>query len=318
MKLIITIDTEEDNWGHYSPTGHTLENIDRIPLLQKLFDDFNVKPTYLISYPVAVNDKCISILREIDKADKCEIGMHCHPWNTPPFDEETNERNSMLCNLPKELQYKKLSILHKTIQKNFGIAPVSFRAGRWGYNRGLAENLYRLGYKVDTSITAYTDWTRYYGPDFSNIAPMPFRYSCESIFQESSNGYLLEVPATIGYLQQNFTLSNYISKLLSKKPINKLRLIGLLNKLHLLNKVLLSPEASDSKSMVRLAKCLIKKDFKFINMFFHSTSLKAGLTDFVKTKDDEKRFFQQIREFLIFTKDAGIESIKLSDVLNQV
>lgn len=316
MKLIVTIDTEEDNWDNYSPTNYTLDNVDMIPSLQLLFDDLNVKPTYLITYPVATDKTAISLLKGILEEGRCEIGAHCHPWNTPPFEEEINEKNSMLCNLPTELQYKKLSFLHQAIKKHFNIEPESFRSGRWGYNKDVAKNLYKLGYKIDTSITPYTDWTKYYGPDFLNISPQPYKFSSDNIFFESSNGHLVEIPVTIGFLQQNFTLSNYLMKILRIRPISKLRLIGIMSRLNLLNKVWLSPEVCDSKEMIKLAQIFMRKNYKFINMTFHSSSLKYGLTPFVQTKEEEKRFLERIREFLIFTQDAGIESIKLSDSLS--
>jgi hypothetical protein len=313
MKLVITIDTEEDNWGHFSSTGHTLKNIDRIPYLQGLFDAFNVKPTYLITYPVAVNDKCIDILGGIEKSGRCEIGTHCHPWNTPPFEEELNEKNSMLCNLSADLQYKKMSFLHNTIMTNLDVRPVSFRSGRWGYNRGVAENLLKLGYKVDTSITSYTDWVDCHGPDFSDVSPRPFRFSCKDI---STNGHLIEIPATIGFLQKNFETRNLLMKKLGKRPLNRLGIIGILHKLRLLNKVWMTPELSDSRQMIKLAQCLMKKDYEVINMFFHTTTLKAGLNQFVKTESDEKIFMQRLKDFLGFARDQGIESIKLSETVN--
>ncbi|MBI5180233.1 MAG: polysaccharide deacetylase family protein [Nitrospirae bacterium] len=318
MYLIITIDTEEDNWGDFSPTGYTLENIKKIPELQELFDEFNVKPTYLLTYPVATDKKSVSIFKKILKQGKCEIGTHCHPWNTSPFEEETNERNSMLCNLPADLQYRKLSSLHNTIVKKFGITPVSFRAGKWGYDKNVAKNLYKLGYKADTSITAYTDWSASFGPDFSDILPKPFRFSIEDIFSASSNGRMIEIPATVDYLYQNFGFSNILFKLFARNTINKMRLIGILNRLNLLNKVWLSPENSDSKDMIKLAKSMKRKNYNLINMFFHSSTLKAGLTPFVKTKEDERQFLQRIREFLAFARDEGIKSIKLSEAVRSM
>lgn len=315
MKLVITIDTEEDNWGDYSSAGQTLQNIDRIPYLQELFDAFNVKPTYLITYPVATDDKCVGMLGDIEKSGRCEIGMHCHPWNTPPFEEELNANNSMLSNLPRDLQYRKMSILHDTIATNFGIVPVSFRSGRWGYNKDVAENLFRLGYKVDTSITPYINWSAYCGPDFSTISPRHFRFFTDDIFRDADGGSLLEVPATIAFLQRNSALCGYIDSILRRKPLSHLRLIGLLDRLGLLNKVWLSPEESDSSQMIKVAECLKKKDHKVINMFFHSTTLKAGLNQFVRTENDEKQFIRRIQDFLVFARESGIESIKLSDTM---
>ena len=133
-KLILTVDTEEDNWDRYSTTDNPVKNIEKIVSLQKMFDQFGIKPTYLITYPVATNPRSITILKKILKEGKCEIGMHCHPWNTPPFEEEINDINSMLCNLSEELVHKKLTTFHQAIGENFDIVPVSFRSGRWGFS----------------------------------------------------------------------------------------------------------------------------------------------------------------------------------------
>ena len=314
MKLVITIDTEEDNWGKFISTGQTLENIKNIPRLQELFDDLNVKPTYLITYPVATDDKSIALLRDIEKTGRCEIGTHCHPWNTPPFEEELSEKNSMLCNLTSDQQFKKLDVLHNTIIRNFDVTPVSFRSGRWGYDPVVAHNLLRLGYKVDTSITSYVNWQNYFGPDFSDVPPHAYRSGNEG--ERSFGDGLLELPATIAYLQQNFERCNRLFKILGRKPLSRLRLIGILDRLNLLNKVWLSPEMSEAGEMIRLVRCLMKKKYQTINMFFHSTTLKAGLNDYVRSLDDERRFLMRIKEFLTFTRDEGIESVKLADTLN--
>lgn len=313
MKLVITIDTEEDNWGQFSPTDYTLENISRIPILQALFDEFMVKPTYLVTFPVANNENSVAILKPILDDGKCEIGTHCHPWNTPPFEELISDRNSMLCNLPSDLQCRKITSLHNSIIKNFGIKPTSFRAGRWGYSSEVAANIYKLGYKIDTSVTPYTNWSRDDGPDFTDISPMIFKFSMENILQHSSNGHMLEVPVSIGFFQENFSLSNFILKILQHKPISYLKITGMLYWFHIINKAWLSPEFSDSKTMIKLAKTMNKNKFPLINMVFHSSTLKAGKTPYVKTESDEKSFFKNIREFLAFAKNEGIESITLSE-----
>jgi hypothetical protein len=313
LKLVITIDTEEDNWGEYRTSSWGTRNIENIPRLQDLFDGFNVHPTYLITYPVTTDEKSLAILSKIFNEGRCEIGTHCHPWNTLPLEEEKTERNSMLCNLASDLQYRKLSLLHETIKKNLGVTPVSFRAGRWGYSKDVAKNIYELGYRIDTSISPYTDWTCYNGPDFTDMSPKPYRFSIENIFRESSSGPMVEIPATVGFLQQNFMLSNTLLKILSRTPVNKLRLVGILYRLRLLNKVWLSPELSDAKSMIRLTQRMLKKNYRLLNMSFHSTSLRAGLSPFVRTKDDERAFLQRIGDYLAFTRDSGIGSATLSD-----
>lgn len=315
MKLIITIDTEEDNWGIYDPHNYTLENITQIPELQDLFDEFDVLPTYLVTYSVAADVRSAAILKKILDQGRCEIGMHCHPWHTPPLEEECTEWNSMLCNLPSDLQSRKLEHLHKTIVKSFNTSPVSFRAGRWGYGKEVAMSLYNLGYKVDSSILSLIDWTEAYGPNFSQIFPDPYRFNPEEIFTLNTTGKLLEVPATIGFTQTNFQLANDLFNVLRGNPIRRLRLIGVLDKLGLLNKVWLSPEQSSADDMIALVKTFMKKHAPLVNFFFHSPTLKAGLTSYVRTEGDKQEFMAKIRTFLTFTKEAGIQSIRLSDAV---
>jgi hypothetical protein len=42
IKLIITVDTEEDNWANYSTTDNSVNNIEQLVPLQKLFDRYQV------------------------------------------------------------------------------------------------------------------------------------------------------------------------------------------------------------------------------------------------------------------------------------
>jgi hypothetical protein len=160
------------------------------------------------------------------------------------------------------------------------------------------------------------DWSDEQGPNFSEISPRLFKFSCDNIFEHAPDGALLEVPATVGFFQSNFTLCNGIFKLLTRKPLKRMVLHAVLHKLNLLNRVWLSPEVADAKTMIRLARRMRKNDYKLVNLFFHSPSLKHGLTPFVRTKDDEKTFLRRIREFLIFATDTGITSISLSEALS--
>lgn len=313
MKLIVTIDTEEDNWGSYNPTGNTVENIGHIRELQELFDRYDVKPTYLLTYPVTTDDKSVSLLRGIMERGGCEIGTHCHPWNTPPFREQTGPKNSMLCNLPSDLQYEKIRNLHETIRDRFDITPLSFRCGRWGLSEQVLINLTRLGYKIDTSVTPYTDWTGYYGPDMSKYTPHPFKFTDG---KENLDHSLLEIPATVGFLQSNFAASNLIFDVAGLFPFRSFRIRGILDMLRMVNKVWLSPEQSDGKTMIALGKRMLKNKYPYLNMVFHSSTLKSGLTPFVKTCDDERKFLRRIEDFLVFSSDAGIESIKLCKAAN--
>jgi hypothetical protein len=313
MNLIITIDTEEDNWDRYSRTDNPCTNIEKLIPLQEMFDHYNVKPTYLISYPIATNSKAISLLSKFTSEDKCEIGTHCHPWTTPPFEEELNEKNTMLCNLTDELILKKITYLHETIIKNFGITPIAFRAGRFGFDNKVADALINLGYKIDLSITPYENQSAYQGPDFSQYS----LFSSKLHVSKTTKKTLIEIPHTTGFLQTNYEFAKILNIILRKKYINNLKIIGILDRFHLLNRIKLSPENSSCDQMISLTKILFKKDFKIINMTFHSTSLTPGLNCFVKNEKEEEKIINNIEFFLKFTQASGINSIKLSDCITR-
>jgi hypothetical protein len=312
MYLAITIDVEEDNWSNYD-SAPTLSNIGKLPELQRVFDKYGVKPTYLISYPVATDKNSISILRKILDRDRCEIGAHLHTWNTPPFEEEKTVKNTMLFNLSKDLQYRKLESLHAKIAENFKMEPITFRSGRWGFDQTVAENIHRLGYKVDTSVSPYLNWESYHGPDFSNRSPMP------QVLQIGKSGRpesgILEVPATIGFLQDNYDRCNARMKAISGSALKHFRLIGILDKLKIINKVWLSPESDDAGKMIRLAESIKRNKYPILNMFFHSPSLQHGLTHFTKTKEEEKELTRRIEKFLEYKAISNIESITMSESL---
>lgn len=311
MRLVVTIDTEEDQWGGSSHDGFSFKNIERIPSLQCLFDKYDVIPTYLITYPVAKDENSVKILRRIFDDGKCEIGTHPHSWNTPPYNKEKNPLYHMLHNLPPEVQSKKISSLHDVIFKQFGVEPKLFRSGKWGVDMGLLKVIENLGYEVDTSITPYTDWTFNDGPDLSKFSPKPYWVGGDHNNGGNHGNGLLEVPATIGYLQRNYQFCSKMDAVMDNLIFNKLRVKGILSILRLFNKVWLSPEQSDDKSMISLTRRLKKKDYRVINMFFHSQSLIPGLSPFVN-KGVSVWFLKRIEDFLSYTKEDGIKPIKLS------
>ena len=150
MELVVTIDVEEDQWGAATSGCATTTNVKEVPALQDIFNGYHVVPTYLLTYPVAADRRAVTVLRNLFDQGRCEIGMHCHPWNTPPYVETISRRNSMLCNLPGSVQREKLQRLHELITRRFDRPPLAFRSGRWGYGRETANILAGLECRIDT------------------------------------------------------------------------------------------------------------------------------------------------------------------------
>src|SRR5439155_12482078 len=96
--------------------------------------------------------------RGIQDGGHAEIAAHLHPWNTPPLDEAFAPRNSMLKNLPPQLQQAKLESLTAKLEEAFGAPPSAFRAGRYGLGPETVTALIRRGYRVDSSVTPWVSW----------------------------------------------------------------------------------------------------------------------------------------------------------------
>jgi hypothetical protein len=315
--LIITIDTEEDCWGDYRNHDNPVENIGQIPMLQALFDQYGAMPTYLVDWPVLADDRARDILRGILVNGRCEIGSHCHPWNTPPFDESITNRNSMLCNLPSGLVKAKLSNLYNATVDRLQVEPQSFRAGRWGFGQDVATGLIEAGYRVDSSVCPGVDWRSDFGPDYSDAPDTPYRFRADDILRPDLSGELLEVPATTSFLQRNLSLCRSLRRTLSKAPAKRFHLLGLLDRLKLLNFRWFSPELTSGPDMIRLCRAMLGRGSPTLNMSFHSTTLLPGKSPYVRSWKDLDAFLERIRAVLEFAGQNRVGFAALSSLREQ-
>ena len=315
MKVFFTIDTEEDNWGDYRTVGNTTENVAQIPLIQDIFDHYGAMPNYMINWPVVMDNRSRDVLLKILAKGKCEIGNHCHPWNTPPFEENIEARNTMMSNLPYGLIKKKITNLHQAIIDRMGVAPRCFRTGRWAFSSNVARVIHDLGYKVDSSVTPFIDWSSYHGPDFRRAQSTIYRFNPNNILRPEADGTMLEVQASIGFYQKNFRRNQLIRNSIANGPLAKFRIIGILDRLKLLNLRWLSPELTNGLDMIRLSKAFMKTGHQFLNMSFHSTSLLPGKSPFVRDHNQLKSFLERIEMFLNFATKQGFTFAPLSSVL---
>jgi hypothetical protein len=224
---------------------------------------------------------------------KCEIGAQLHPWLTPPIVEELNERNSFAGNLPETLEYAKIRILTETIQSSFGCKPAVYRAGRYGFGPRTPAILARLGYKIDCSVRPFYDMRLHSGPDFRTATARPFWLGAE--------GGLLEIPVTVHMTGLLAGMGAGIYPVASLPAAQALHLPGILAKLHLLDRVPLTPEGVSLAEAKRLTRSLLKyNNHRIFVLSYHTPSLQAGNTPYVRTNADLKRFLSWIEAYLEF------------------
>ena len=192
--MTVIVDTEEEfDWGApFDRQNRSVDNIAHQYLAQEIFRKHNIIPTYCIDYPVVENDTAVEILRAWADQGSCIIGTHLHPWVTPPNDEDVNRVNSYAGNLTYELEKKKLTLLTDYIEQRLGHRPVIFKAGRYGVGPNTGRILKELGYKVDCSVVADTNFSEDHGPNFIGLPTQPYWFDVD-------DEKILELPNIRGY-----------------------------------------------------------------------------------------------------------------------
>lgn len=290
--LIVVIDTEEEfDWSRGFARSNTAVTAMRyIGRAQRLFDEYNIKPVYVIDYPVVNQDEGYRPLQEIYADGRCVIGAHLHPWVNPPFDEPLLQRNSFPGNLPRTLEAEKLRVLGERIGERFGQAPVLYKAGRYGVGPHTASILEEQGYQIDLSICPEMDYSAEGGPDFTAHSAWPYWFGSG----------LLELPLTVGYSGRLRQWGKMCRYLLAAERSIRWRIPGVLARLNLLEKVWLSPEGHVSSEQERLLCALISDGLKVFTFSFHSPSLVPGYTPYVRSQKDLEQFMSRCRSVLDF------------------
>jgi hypothetical protein len=292
--LVVTIDTEEEfDWSKpYSRSAQGIGHIARLPAHDRLFDRFRLRPTYLVGYPIASQEAGYRPIRELFESQRADIGAHLHPWVTPPFEEDLSPRNSFPGNLAPALERAKIERLTETIASNIGVRPTIYRAGRFGVGPASARILEELGYDIDTSVVPRSDFRGEKGPNFTACGLRPYW------FGEARR--LLEIPLTVGWCGRLRDFGGLLYRAVNSSLGARMRVGGILSRLGLFERVRLSPEGNDFDHLRRLTETLAGGGHTLFNLSFHSSSLAAGNTPYVRNDADLRRFTGTIERYFDF------------------
>lgn len=298
VTILVSIDTEEDNWVP-AQNGVTVANIRELPRLDRLLERLGVRATYFTAYQVARTPWCAEIIRDLAQNERAEIATHVHPWNTPPLSLPLILRNTMMANLPRDLQRAKIETVTQALHKATGRRPVTFRAGRWGFNASTASVLLDLGYRTDSSVTPLRSWEAFEGPSHIGAPLNVYRLDGRGDHRvPAAAGGLMEVPMSWGYTHDAWKAISLLDRVASRKLATRLGLARALGLLHVMNRVVLSPEVEALPDMLRLADRLIARGVRHLQVMFHSPSLVPGLTPFSATSGDVDRLYDRLAGFI--------------------
>lgn len=300
--FVLSVDTEEEfEWGKGFPqTNCKVENIKHIPAFQSFCERLQIRPTYLIDYPVSNDPMSAGLFREIAQSGKGEIGAHLHPWCTPPLTVQNGEEYSHVINLPAELVEQKLTTLTENIKENIGVTPTTFRTGRWGINPPTLKSLIAAGYKTDSSIYPY-----YSNDYFSCLDSHPFPYWPDLTHPDkpSIQRDIFELPITAGFNRSNFPVWSKVHRLLSSSHLRAFRPIGLAWKTQALRKLYLSPELTDTSDMKSLVNAALRSGSPVVHMFIHSSTLLPGKNEYTQSESDVSKLYMRIEHLLKYLTD---------------
>lgn len=306
--LLVVVDTEEEfDWTRpFDRASVAASAMQAQYRAQDIFDGFGVKPTYVIDYPVASTPEAAGVLARFHQAGTCQIGAHLHPWVNPPHAEVVSTRNSYPGNLPVDLEREKLAALGKAIEASFGFRPTIYKAGRYGVGRATAATLRELGYSIDMSLVPHTDFGADGGPDFRALPDRPHWVG--------EGRDLLEIPLSRGFSGRLAGLGPALYDRLA--GLAWARLPGIFARAGLLERATLTPEGVDTAAHLRLLDAMRRQGHRVFTLNYHSPSLAAGHTPYVRSADELDRFLASIRAFLAhFLGPFGGRAATPADIL---
>ncbi len=305
LYLVITIDVEEEGLfsGQYPRQGAGVANVVELRRLTFIPREFGFPLTLLLTYPVARDPAARQTLLTWRREHNAEIGVHLHPWNTPPFVDLPEPEPVPTARLPLSLVADKLATLVNCITGNFPEAPRAFRMGRFDWSPGLLDLLPRFGLTVDTSMVPLT----IKGPGLQNfLAPAdPFWLEGPA----SPGGRVLEAPVTMAPVwaasaRALVRLAGLLPGNLGEALLSRYRFVGVAG---------VHPAWFPLLSMRLAASLHRRRRGRVLNLFLHSTELYPGGSPDFPDEAAVNRLVAKLQDFLAWlVKQGPVSGVTLS------
>ena len=290
IRYCVTVDTEEEwDWASGYPTGPTsVRNIAELPLFQAICERTGAAVVYFTNHAVLANAESRAIIQNLSKKPKVEIGLHIHPWNTPPLApvERVPARQSFLQNLPWDEQKAKLESTLAAFEES-GLKPTSYRGGRYSTSPEIQQFLAERGLWVDCSVLPFTDLSGEDGPNYRDRDGTPVRHPGPQP--------MWELPLSLGFTRNN---QRFWAKLLDSRPARTLRFGGIFQRLGIVSKAWLNFENPLGERMLQFLAFLRDTPVPFVSFTLHSSSLWPGGSPYSSPSGAVERIRERIASTL--------------------
>jgi len=285
--LFVVVDTEENfDWdAPFSRANTSVQAIRHIDRLQSVLSRHDIRPTYVVDFPIVSQPDGYRRLKELADSNEARIGAHLHPWVNPPFVEDVAPRNSYGFRLGVALETEKIRLLQSRIADCFDRLPRVFKAGRYGFGRSTVTALESLGFTVDLSVNPRMNFSSDGGPSFEAFDTTPFFFGRQR--------RLLEIPCSTDFTGVCGKFAPTVHRAISWEALRHTHIVGVMARLGIVNKVMLSPEHSTVSEMKALTTSLIRRGVRTFSLTLHSPSVEPGCTPYVQTAADLRKFLDR-------------------------
>ena len=308
--LLVAIDTEGDNqWDVAARLNQTFENLYALPRLHEFFARHAIRPTYVITYPVARDPRSAVVLRELLSRGDCEVGAHHHAWETPPCSADDIRRHPYALSLPLAQFDAQLASLTAAIAEAVGTAPVSYRSGRFGFSASHVSSLERQGYLIDSSVAPLFYEAHKRGPDFVGAPLHPYYLAYDDPTRQGSSR-LLELPISAALERRvPAALERWYAR--APWPYTTKRVLRWLG---LARVRWLRPSYSSADDMCALARQIVEQGGPILNLLFHSSEAIVGGSPYNRTEAELTAFLDRLGRALTYaTKELGAEPLTFAE-----
>lgn len=297
--FIITVDTEGDNlWSYQEGDVVKTENSLAIPRFQELCEKFQFKPIYLTNYEMINDNRFVDYIKDKVHNGLCEIGIHIHAWNNPPYYklEKKYNGNPYLIEYPEDIMRAKFEMTYNLIKERIGITPISHRAGRWAMDNRYFDILKDFNIKIDCSYTPGINWNNAAGKTIN----------CGSNYSHIN--------------QHTHYINDVLEVPMSIRKIHYLKTGNIKSKLKTLikgNYIWLRPAISSIEEIKLLCNKISKEsDTDYLEFMVHSSELLESASPYFKDNKDIENLYSNLEELFKYVSRMGYKGKTLIDYYN--
>lgn len=312
--FLITIDTEGDNlWSR--PREVTTENARFLPRFQELCERWGLKPTYLVDYDMGRSEAFIDFGLDAMRRGAAEIGMHLHPWNTPPELELTDDDDRYhpyLIEYPASAIRDKVSLMTELLGETFGVPMRSHRAGRWAFNEIYAQSLIDHDYWIDCSVTPHITWEENLGDPAGNGGVDYREFPGQAYFidpddiRRPGRSTLLELPMSIRPCRSD--LVRQVRQRLGERAL----ISRVLN--HFVPRYTwFRPRRGNLAGMQDILRWVKRERSTYVEFMLHSSEFMPGGSPTFKTEADIEDLYESLEALFETASSASFQGATLTD-----